>query len=181
MTKDTLEKVMRFSTARGVWIELHRLFDWGIREILRENGIKQILETSFTPEQNSCSEGENRTLGDSLLDYACPWKYTSGSLGRMIRCPQRFDDYIMSVISDVTQQDEPVTYKEAASSLRRKDWIGAMESKMRSLMENETWTLQKLPRGKKAILCKWVYKIKTKADGTVERFQARLVVKGYSQ
>ncbi|KAJ8877351.1 hypothetical protein PR048_021805 [Dryococelus australis] len=52
--------------------------------------------------------------------------------------PQRFDDYIMSTILDVTQLEEPAIHEEAVSSLRRKDWSGAMDSKMGSLTENET-------------------------------------------
>ena len=38
-----------------------------------------------------------------------------------------------------------------------------------------------LPKGKTVIGCKWVYKVKHKADGTIERHKARLVAKGYSQ
>ena len=38
-----------------------------------------------------------------------------------------------------------------------------------------------LSRGKFAIGCKWVYRIKTKSDGIIERYKARLVAKGYVQ
>jgi len=38
-----------------------------------------------------------------------------------------------------------------------------------------------LPKGKYAIGCRWVYKVKYKADGTVENYKARLVAKGYTQ
>lgn len=47
--------------------------------------------------------------------------------------------------------------------------------------DNHTWTVQSLPKDKHSIGCKWVYKIKHKADGSVERFKARLVAKGYTQ
>jgi hypothetical protein len=41
--------------------------------------------------------------------------------------------------------------------------------------------LVNFPRGKSAIGCKWVYKIKTKSNGTIERYKARLVAKRYAQ
>ena len=52
-----------------------------------------------------------------------------------------------------------------------------MTAKIVALEENQTWTLTPLPTGKKPIGCKWVYKIKYKADGSIERYKARLVAK----
>jgi hypothetical protein len=60
-------------------------------------------------------------------------------------------------------------------------WVEAMEDEMESLEANDTWELTPLPAGKKAIGCKWVYKLKTSSDGTVQRYKARLVAQGFSQ
>ena len=56
-----------------------------------------------------------------------------------------------------------------------------MQNEIQSLKDNETWELRDLPPGKKAIPCKWVYKVKHNADGSIERYKARLVIKGFSQ
>ena len=53
---------------------------------------------------------------------------------------------------------------------------------MESLQKNGTWDLVKLPKGKKTVKCKWVYKMKEGTPGIEEpRYKARLVAKGYSQ
>ena len=59
-------------------------------------------------------------------------------------------------------------------------WEQAMDDEMRSLEKNNTWVLIELPAGKRDMLNKWVFRIKTERDGK-RRFKDRLVVKGYSQ
>ncbi|XP_074306316.1 putative mitochondrial protein AtMg00820 [Silene latifolia] len=56
-----------------------------------------------------------------------------------------------------------------------------MNKELHALEENQTWVLTQLPKGKKTIGAKWVYKIKFKPDGNIERYKARLVAKVYSQ
>lgn len=55
-----------------------------------------------------------------------------------------------------------------------------MEEKTNVLEKNNTWVLTDLPRGKTTVGCRWVYTIKYNADGSVERYKARLVAKRYT-
>ena len=52
---------------------------------------------------------------------------------------------------------------------------------MDALEKNKTWDLVELPQGKKLVGCKWVFAVKYKADGSLERYKARLLAKGYTQ
>lgn len=56
-----------------------------------------------------------------------------------------------------------------------------MKEEIASLGKNRTWTLTDLPEGRKAIRNKWVFTIKRGSDGSIQRYKARLVVKGCSQ
>ena len=69
---------------------------------------------------------------------------------------------------------ESVSYVEAAKDK-------AMEDEMHALMENEMWDLVDLPKGAKPICCRWVYKVKHNTDGSIKRYKAQLVPKGYVQ
>ena len=52
---------------------------------------------------------------------------------------------------------------------------------MKSLRENDVWDLEELPSSRSPVGSKWVFKLKTGADGSVERYKARLVAQGFSQ
>ena len=56
-----------------------------------------------------------------------------------------------------------------------------MQAEMDSLRDHDVWELVELPEGRKPVGSKWVFKLKTNADGSVERCKARLVAQGYSQ
>lgn len=56
-----------------------------------------------------------------------------------------------------------------------------MELELKALEDNATWEVTELPPHKKAIACKWVYRVKYKANGEIERYKARLVAKGFNQ
>ena len=80
-----------------------------------------------------------------------------------------------------TTNDEPITYKDAIVGEDAKMWKIAMGEELKSLSDNGTWVETSLPKGRKAIGCKWVFKIKRDDAGNAILYKARLVAKGYSQ
>jgi hypothetical protein len=56
-----------------------------------------------------------------------------------------------------------------------------MDNEFDALIKNKTWHLVPPQKGNNIIDCKWVYKIKRKADGSLDRYKARLVAKGFKQ
>jgi hypothetical protein len=78
----------------------------------------------------------------------------------------------------VIQEVEPTCFEQV---VRIPKWDNAMDEKMAMLDANATWELVGLPMDNKAIMCKWVYKVKHNANGSVSRYKARLVAKGYAQ
>ena len=76
---------------------------------------------------------------------------------------------------------EPSTLAEAKNRQDKVKWMEATDKEMISLENNDVWQLTTLPKGKSVVSCKWVYKVNTNADGSVERHKTRLVARGFSQ
>lgn len=85
---------------------------------------------------------------------------------------------LISFLANVDCIREPQSYDQAQSS---PEWERAVDKELGALETNTTWTIGDLPPGKKAIGCKWVFKLKLNPNGTVERYKARLVAKGFHQ
>ena len=58
-------------------------------------------------------------------------------------------------------------------------WLEAAQSEYQSLIDNETWELVSLPDNRRAIHCKWVFKVKSDKDGNLDRYKGRLVARGF--
>ena len=80
-------------------------------------------------------------------------------------------------MAQFSENHDPKTFAEASGNPY---WDAAMDEEYCSLMVNDTWDLVPLPKGRKLVRSKWVYRTKYASDGSVERIEARLVAKGFS-
>ena len=79
---------------------------------------------------------------------------------------------------NIQETSIPRTFHEALKSFH---WKEAMNEEMRALLQNATWEIVDLPKGKNLVSCRWVFTLKCKPDGSIDRHKARLVARGYTQ
>ncbi|KAI9194923.1 hypothetical protein LWI28_010161 [Acer negundo] len=85
---------------------------------------------------------------------------------------------IYSFIANISEIQVP---KDIHEALRSPEWKKAVYDEMKALEKNQTWEMSALPSGKRIVGCKWIFTVKHKAVGSVERFKAQLVAKGFTQ
>ncbi|KAI3516558.1 hypothetical protein L1887_15477 [Cichorium endivia] len=78
----------------------------------------------------------------------------------------------------VSSDEEPSSYVVAS---RKKEWAQAMNAELASIEKNKTWSLVDLPKNRKPIGLKWVFKVKRDPRGKIIKHKARIVAKGYVQ
>ncbi|GKB86834.1 retrovirus-related pol polyprotein from transposon TNT 1-94 [Tanacetum coccineum] len=92
-----------------------------------------------------------------------------------------FDDYPRYYVASVTHVLASVEHVHYSQATVDSKWVEAMNKELQALETNDTWTLTTLLEGQKAISSKWVYKIKYLPNREVERYKARLVIRGFDQ
>jgi hypothetical protein len=89
---------------------------------------------------------------------------------------ERFCSYIMMVRS--IRESEPSTFEEATS---RQVWRDAMMEEYNSIMKNDVWEVVPRPEGKLVVTSRWLYKLKHATNGSIKKYKARFVARGFSQ
>lgn len=84
---------------------------------------------------------------------------------------------LLATHSSTTSEIEPTSFSQPNKSVQ---WHSAMADELNALYRNGTWTLVPPSPNTNVVGCKWVYRIKRKADGSLEHYKARLVAKGFS-
>ena len=89
----------------------------------------------------------------------------------------------MFVSGTTSNPKEPRSYREAVdpNNPNSPEWIAAINAELDSLQEHGTWEYVPRPKDKPIVSCKWVWHVKVKSNGSVERFKARLVARGFTQ
>jgi len=81
-------------------------------------------------------------------------------------------------VCSASPEHEPLTFKDAT---QHSAWQQAMQDEIRALQSNGTWTLVPYCSSMNVVGSRWVYKIKRRADGSIDRYKARLVARGFTQ
>jgi len=88
---------------------------------------------------------------------------------------------VAALAPDADPIKEPKTIQEALAGPFASEWKEAIFKELDTLVDRDTYVLERLPPGKSAIGVKWIFKVKLKGDGSIERFKARMVVRGFTQ
>ena len=133
------------------------------------SSIQEFIEddSSAEPiEHNEPTLVENSEEYNNEAPRKSKWQRTSKSFG---------DDFIVYFVDDT-----PRTIEETYSSPDTDYWKEAVRSEMNSIMSNGTWEVLERPYKCKPVECKWVFKKKLRPDGTIKKYNDRLVAKGYT-
>ncbi|KAJ0566009.1 putative RNA-directed DNA polymerase [Helianthus annuus] len=148
------------------------------------------VETTTTAVQNEAvpqdinegtveeSDAEIQTGGSHT-----PSRSTGPTTARTRKTPAWMKDYYTSCADEeslamYSALEDPASYEEAA---KEDKWVAAMKTEIEAIERNHTWELVDPEPGVKPIGVKWIFKTKLNEKGEVEKYKARLVVKGYAQ
>lgn len=137
----------------------------------------------FHEEEDDLGSPEDQILAESeaALRKASPVEEVNvRRSGRERRPARRFEEAFEATM--LPKIPKPERYSEAiADPEHGADWTLAVKEELTQLQSLGTWERAKLPPGKRALGCRWVFNVKYTPTGLVDRFKARLVAQGFGQ
>ncbi|CAI7794822.1 unnamed protein product [Closterium sp. NIES-53] len=151
-----------------------------------EEEVQQQRQGLHVPAAEEEGRGKRRTQAPNRLTYEALGKPAKSALAGAALIvgddeESDYDECAFVFFFPVEMPGEQATLKETLESSDAEEWKKAMEIELKSIEENGTWELVELPEGRKAITSKWLFKIKSDANGNIEHYKSRLVAKGYQQ
>ncbi|KAG3040178.1 hypothetical protein PC122_g25569 [Phytophthora cactorum] len=119
---------------------------------------------------------EDRTLCDIGLDWK---KQVRRATPLRTEWTPTKKKKLVTKMKTTVDLSEPSTFQEAVNGPDQVHWRKAIHAELKSMRLRGVFRAAKLPNGQRAIGTKWVFKIKRKADGSIEKYKARLVAKGF--
>ena len=153
---------------------------FGFNDERKNNNVEEIIYMDDTEVRDRKNNNNNNVnlRGNEIIETGR--EMNEGKRNLRDRLKLKRPDYYAAT-SQTILADEPVNYKEAMKRIDAEKWLEATNEEYSALIGMGVWDLEELPKGRKAIGCKWVFKIKKNADGSVERYKARLVAQGFTQ
>lgn len=153
------------------------------------NHVSSPTQPSDMPDHSIRRSTRDRRPPAWLNDYLMPTQPNRQNLGPSSNLSTRYHltNYISlsrftpsyrKYLATLTTQVVPRSYEEA---ILDPNWRKAIETELSVLLKSNTWELVRLPPVHKPIGCRWIFKIKYRSNGSIERHKARLVAKGYTQ
>lgn len=148
----------------------------------RRSGRLRVPISRYTPSSNAISTYQPSLRLTASIAQAQSLHHTFWQDPHaFINHPSSPDAYAFATDATTRLIDEPRTFSEAMRSPNSASWKAACDKEISSIQSKGVWHLVTRPANRNVIKGRWVFKVKLNVDGSIAKFKARYVAKGYSQ
>ncbi|GJR98722.1 pol polyprotein [Tanacetum coccineum] len=144
-------------------------------ELCVKLGIRHEFTAPYSPQQNDKRQRDDNDILDERQDQL-EEEEVEPRRSKRARTEKSFGpDFVSFMV-----ENEPTSYREAVTSSEGHQWKEAIKSEIDSILQNHTWELVDLPPSCKPLGYKWIFKKKMKADGTIDKYKTRLIIRTHN-
>jgi hypothetical protein len=140
-------------------------------EILEDHDVEEFQE----PPQMTLLHKRNPSWARHLIQDGEKYGVLKGTT-RHVKKPNPFSSY-MDLMCDLLEKD-PTCFEEA---IQKKEWADSMTEEYQSIIKNDVWEIVPRLNSKDVVSSRWLFKIKRVVHGSIEKYKARFLVRGFSQ